>query len=298
MGKAGAWISTFRLPTLLLALGAASLVGYLAVHAQQWHVPAWIAYTITILALQILSNVANDYGDLRHGADVHRIGPRRAIHKQQISVRDLRKGMNWWTGIALAAGSMAIVLSPTSWIIKGGLWAAGLASLWAARAYTATAQPYGYRGLGDLAVFVFFGPMAIGAGFWLVTGHFEAIHWIIGAAYGLLSTAVLNLNNLRDIPTDRVSGKHTLATRLGRQGTIIYHGMLLIGALLLHLWWGNYVYHSQRQYYALFYGVIFFYHWGFVARARTPQRLTFMLKQLVLTAFAYAHVIGLSLWVK
>ncbi len=292
------WVSSFRLPTLLLSLGAASLVFYLAKHEGRLNVGVFVLYLLTVVLLQVLSNLANDLGDAAHGADRQRVGPRRGIHEGLLDASALRRGARVVAALAFLSGVAAIFLSPVSRVGKGALLLLGLAALWAAQAYTQGRRPYGYRGLGDPAVFVFFGLLAVGGGFWLVTGQLKAVHFLIGAAYGLLNVAVLNLNNLRDIDTDRAGGKRTLATFLGRRRTIVYHLLLFVGAIALHAWWGWEVYHHKKQFYSLFYGLIFFYHWGFVAQARTPARLIFMLKQLLLSIFIYAHVVGLSLFIR
>lgn len=292
------WISSLRLPTLLLSLGAASLVYYLARYEGRFDAWGFVGYALTIVLLQVLSNLANDLGDADHGADMERVGPRRGIHEGLLTPHQLKRGVQVVAGLAFVVGTLTVMISPVPWSGKGILLALGIAAIWAAQAYTRGRRPYGYRGLGDVAVFIFFGILAVAGGFYLVTGIFRPVHLWIAAAYGLLNVAVLNLNNLRDIETDRASGKRTLATMLGRRGTIAYHLFLFAAAIALHAVWGTEIYHHKRQFYSLFYGLIFFYHWGFVVKACTPQRMVFMLKQLLLSVFIYAHVVGLSLFIQ
>lgn len=194
---------------------------------------------LTAIALQVLSNLANDYGDAVSGADDQsRIGPVRAVSSGLLTPQAMRAGM---ITAAIVAALLGLLLLVTAF---GNQWGQmvtflllGAASLLAAVTYTVGlgGTPYGYRGLGDIAVFIFFGLLGILGTYYLHTQQLSWLPFLPAAACGLLATAVLNVNNVRDIESDTRNGKITLAVRLGRTNAINYHWVLLGLALLLTL---------------------------------------------------------------
>lgn len=166
------------------------------------------------LLLQIGANLANDYFDYRHGADTaERRGYPRVTQSGLASPQRVRR----WMVAAFAAA-----LLPGGYLVWIGSWpilAIGLAAMGAAVAYTGGPWPYGYHGLGDLFVFLFFGPVAVAGTYYVLTGAWSLSALWAGAGVGAMATAILVVNNLRDIETDARAGKRTLAVRLGRAGT-------------------------------------------------------------------------------
>jgi len=187
-----------------------------------------IACLAVALLLQITANLANDVSDFRRGADpVERTGPLRVAAAGLLTERQLE------TGIAVVIGLAGVV--GMYLVIVGGpvLLAVGLGAIVAALAYTGGPWPYGYRGLGELFVFTFFGLVAVVGTAYLQALRVEPLYWLAAIPVGSLITAILVVNNLRDIPTDRVAGKRTLAVTFGEgfaKGE--YLALLGIGAII------------------------------------------------------------------
>ncbi|AJY49171.1 1,4-dihydroxy-2-naphthoate polyprenyltransferase [Halomonas sp. KO116] len=234
-----AWLLAARPRTLPLACASILLGSGLAATTQAFNPAVLLLALLTAVALQVLSNLANDYGDAASGADdAQRIGPVRAVSSGLLSPQAMRKGM---VITALAATLLGLLLLVTAF---GNQWGEiltfvllGAASLLAAVTYTVGlgGTPYGYRGLGDVAVFIFFGLLGVIGTYYLHVQQLSWLPFLPAAACGLLATAVLNVNNVRDIESDARNGKSTLAVRLGRANAIRYHWALLGMALLLTL---------------------------------------------------------------
>jgi 1,4-dihydroxy-2-naphthoate octaprenyltransferase len=191
--------------------------------------PVWAwraaAALVVALALQVGVNYANDYQDGVRGTDSDRVGPTRLVATGLATPVAVRRAAVACFAVAGAAGlALALVVQP--WLI-----AVGAASIAAAWAYTGGPRPYGYAGLGELFVFVFFGLVAVTGSAYVEEGHLSAL--AVGAAVpvGLLATGLLVVNNLRDRTGDAASGKHTLAVRLGDRPTRLLYGALVVGAL-------------------------------------------------------------------
>jgi 1,4-dihydroxy-2-naphthoate octaprenyltransferase len=180
----------------------------------------------TAVLLQVLSNLANDYGDTVHGADSeHRQGPKRATQSGTISLNNMRIALIIFVGLALFVGYL---------LIRGEhlvYYLLGIAAITAAIAYTAGPKPYGYAGLGDIFVFLFFGLVGVGGTYYLHTHVLNYYVLLPASACGFLSVAVLNINNIRDIDSDRMAGKYTIPVRIGAAKAKQYHIFLLSAAL-------------------------------------------------------------------
>ncbi len=230
------WIKAFRLRTLPLALSATTL-GSLVAHAEnrfRWSV--FIFGTLTTLFLQILSNLANDYGDARKGTDSeHRIGPLRVTQSGMVS----KKQIEWMIGIfvllSLLSGSLLIWfgLRGDNMLLYGLFFLLGISAIYAAVKYTIGKRPYGYKGLGDIMVFIYFGILGVAGTYFLHTHTLHPSILLPASSVGLFSMGVLNLNNLRDHENDAVNGKNTLVVRMGVQWAKAYHVILLLTALVL-----------------------------------------------------------------
>jgi 1,4-dihydroxy-2-naphthoate octaprenyltransferase len=232
----GAWVQAARPNTLPLALSGIVLgTSCAGLYTRiDWGVAGMAILTATLL--QILSNFANDYGDADLGADTAaRIGPQRMVSTGQIGMAPMRRALLLMSALSLLCGLglLAMVLDRIGWAAFGGLLAAGLLAIAAAILYTVSSANYGYKGMGDLAVLLFFGLLSVGGAFYLQTGHWSHDLWIPAIGFGLLSTAVLNVNNLRDRETDRLAGKMTLPVRLGLEGARRYHLSLVLGGLIM-----------------------------------------------------------------
>jgi 1,4-dihydroxy-2-naphthoate octaprenyltransferase len=226
-----AWLLAARPRTLPVSVGPV-LVGLAVAHVElrtgpsssaaalQW-LPALAALAGALL-LQIGSNLANDLFDFEKGADgADRIGPPRASQLGLLSPSQMRGGMI--VVFAAAAGVGLYLIAVGGWPIA----AVGIASIAAALAYTGGPWPFGYRGLGDVAVFLFFGVVAVVGTAYLQTGVVSGAALMASLPVGSLATAILVVNNTRDIESDRAAGKRTLAVRLGRRGARIEYGVLV-----------------------------------------------------------------------
>lgn len=235
MASLKTWISASRPRTLFLAIGTAICGSGLAYYTG--HFSLWI-FILTLLmasALQILSNFANDLGDFQHGTDTtgERIGPMRAVQSGEITAKEMKNAVYIMIGISIIIGLIlvynALHFIGIAYILV--FLTIGLLAIIAALKYTAGKNPYGYKGLGDLFSFIFFGPVPVVGTYFLHTHHFDFVPWLPAIALGLLSAAVLNTNNMRDIDNDRKSGKITIPVRLGINGAKRYHASLISGAI-------------------------------------------------------------------
>jgi 1,4-dihydroxy-2-naphthoate octaprenyltransferase len=229
-----AWWLAMR-PATLTASAAPVLVGTGAAWADGRFAPGpALAALVGASLLQIGANFANDVFDFERGADTHdRLGPQRATQQGWISASQMKRAM-WLT----FAGATAVGLYLTA-VAGWPVLALGLLSIAAAYLYTGGPRPYGYLGLGDLAVFVFFGFGAVAGTYYVQAHSVSTLAWLAAIPIGALATAILVVNNLRDIETDARAGKHTLAVRLGDGPTRSYYLLLLVVAYLLpaFLWW-------------------------------------------------------------
>jgi len=228
------WLLAAR-PKTLPAAAAPVIVGT-AVAISQNVFSFWpaLAALLGALLIQIGANFANDVFDFKKGADTtERLGPLRVTQAGLLSPGQVLAGM--WLTFGLAAGVGLYLVYVGGWPIV----LIGVLSILSAIAYTGGPFPLGYHGLGDLFVFIFFGLAAVGGTYYVQALAVSAAAWWAAVPLGLLSTAILVVNNLRDIDTDRAAGKKTLAVRLGRRGAQIEY-LLLLGAsyLVPPLMWG------------------------------------------------------------
>ncbi|TKI03443.1 1,4-dihydroxy-2-naphthoate polyprenyltransferase [Martelella alba] len=233
LSPAKAWMISLRLRTLPLAL--ASIVTGSAMAGWQGHFRPVVAMLalVTAALLQILSNLANDYGDAVKGSDEKdRIGPMRGMQLGIITREQMKFALGLTIFLTLLSGATLIVVACEKPADVLGFLLLGVLSIIAAITYTMGTRPYGYMGLGDLSVLIFFGWLSVGGSYYLQTGAFHAMVILPATACGLLAAAVLNINNLRDIESDRLNGKNTLAVRLGPMRARYYHVLLLAGAVV------------------------------------------------------------------
>ena len=189
---------------------------------------------LTAILLQVLSNLANDYGDFKKGTDsAKRVGPQREMQSGSITEREMKRGMAFVTTLCLIAGALLIfVFARLSWQELAVFAALGLGAVLAALLYTLGKRPYGYRGIGDLYCFLFFGWAAVAGTFYLATKSLDFSVLLPASAMGFLSNAVLNINNMRDYENDRASGKNSLVVKLGLKKAFVYHCLLIVGAFV------------------------------------------------------------------
>jgi 1,4-dihydroxy-2-naphthoate octaprenyltransferase len=235
MSNVKIWISAFRLRTLPLAFSSIITGAAIANADGAFNgVVFGLAITTTLL-LQVLSNLANDYGDFVKGTDnAERVGPERAVQSGGITAPQMKKAIILFSGLSLITGVTLIfyALSDNGFLGPLMFILIGLASITAAIKYTAGKGAYGYKGLGDLFVFVFFGLVGVLGTYFLFVKDFSLSALLPAITVGLFSVAVLNLNNMRDYENDRKSGKNTLVVKIGLNRAKNYHiTIILIGIL-------------------------------------------------------------------
>lgn len=291
------WLQGFRLRTLPLALSSTTLGSLLALSKKQFSLPVFIFASLTTLFLQILSNLANDYGDAKNGKDDHtRLGPTRITHTGMVSFKQI-KTMIWvFIFLSLVSGSLLIYFGTRhaeTWAIIA-FFIVGISAIYAAIKYTIGKNPYGYLGFGDIFVFIYFGIVGVAGTYYMHTQEFMPSILLPASAIGLLSAGVLNLNNLRDIVSDANTGKKTLAVRLGIRRAKIYHGTLLVFSVLASI---AYTVINYTSYYQLVYLVtlpLFYINIRTVVENTVPVELNTELKKLAMSTFLFALTFGIS----
>ena len=228
------WLLAARLKTLPAAMSPVILGCALAYHDGSFY---FFIFAMTLLAavlIQVGANFANDVFDFQKGADRDdRLGPTRATQSGLISAEKMKKAM-WLTfALAICVGFYLAFIGgwPIVWI--------GLASIAAGIAYTGGPYPLGYHGWGEVFVFIFFGLIAVPGSYYLQSGTVNEMSFWMGAATGMLSTAILVVNNLRDADSDTLSGKRTLAVRFGKKFSKIQYSILILIPFMLplYIWW-------------------------------------------------------------
>jgi 1,4-dihydroxy-2-naphthoate octaprenyltransferase len=289
------WLKAFRLRTLPLAISCTILGSFLASAQGYFRWIVFILALLTTLFLQILSNLANDFGDSMHGADNEkRVGPDRVTQKGWVSKKQMLFAMTVFALLALTSGSLLILTGLKNPVQIGLFFLLGLASIVAAIKYTAGKKPYGYVGFGDLFVFLFFGIVGVTGTYYLHSHSLDP--WIIlpASSLGLLSSAVLNLNNMRDIENDTLSGKKTLVVRMGAKAAKIYHAGLISLSLILSIVYTARFFNSAYQLLFLITFPLFFFDVKAVLLNARPSELNAELKKLALSTFAYSFTFGLG----
>ncbi|MFA9392285.1 MAG: 1,4-dihydroxy-2-naphthoate polyprenyltransferase [Prolixibacteraceae bacterium] len=292
------WLQAFRLRTLPLALANAVMGSFIALADGGFRWQIFILTILTITFLQILSNLANDYGDAVSGKDTEeRVGPQRVTATGLVTKEAIKRMIYVFVAFAVVSGTALIVigLNNLSWkqlLIFFGL---GLAAIVAAIKYTMGRNPYGYKGLGDIFVFIFFGLVGVIGTYYLHTHWLEVSLFYPAAAIGLLSTGVLNINNLRDIETDTKTGKNTLAVKNGPDFAKAYHLMLLSAAMLFATVYTLTEYYSPWQWIFLLSIPLFIRNIVRVFKHQTAEELNNELKNLALATFFFAITFGIGL---
>lgn len=226
--KARIWLTATRPKTLWAAVAPVIIGVSLAYSDNLLHVPSALAALAGALLIQIGTNYANDYYDYKHGADTEsRLGPVRATQSGLVTPGEMKRAFIIVFALAFVIGIYLI------WRGGAPVLAIGIASILFGIAYTGGPYPLGYHGFGDIAVFVFFGPVAVGGTYYVQTLDINRLVILAGIAPGLLSLAILTVNNLRDLDADRQAGKKTTAVRFGRSYTKFQYLTAIVAACLM-----------------------------------------------------------------
>ncbi|EQA02470.1 1,4-dihydroxy-2-naphthoate octaprenyltransferase [Glaesserella parasuis str. Nagasaki] len=290
------WFSTARPKTLPLALASILIGSALAAWQGKFDWLTTLLAFITTILLQILSNFANDYGDHIKGSDTsERIGPLRAIQHGAITGEQLKKALIFVAILSFISGCGLIGYAYQSWQDLVVFALLGILAIVAAITYTVGKKPYGYLGLGDISVLIFFGFLAVLGTFYLQAHTLQFDLLLPAFGCGLLSVAVLNINNLRDIEQDKQAGKNTLVVHIGSQNGRRYHLLLLSLAVLSYLLftlmnfahWYNFLYLLAIP--------LLVKHGLFVYRHKHPTELRPILGQMAGLALITNLLFGLSI---
>lgn len=298
MGRTSAWISAFRLRTLPLALSCIFVGSALAHKAEAGKMSVFALALTTTILLQVLSNLANDLGDHLHGADNQdRVGPQRAVQSGAITSKQMKLAVVLLGLLSLGFGSWLVVVSLSElgiWPIAGFLLL-GLLAIAAAVKYTYGRNPYGYAGMGDLFVFLFFGLIGVIGSEFLFTKQFDLISLWPAISIGTFSTGVLNINNMRDMDNDRKVGKLTIAARLGLPKAKLYQAVLVVTGCCTAIAHTLLSYTSLWQWLYLLVFPVFALGLVRVFKAKDHAALDPELKKLALGTFAFALLFSLGL---
>jgi 1,4-dihydroxy-2-naphthoate octaprenyltransferase len=234
MGTVRIWVMAARVRTLPAAVAPVLVGTSLALGAGHFNVWAFLAALFGALFIQVGTNLSNDYSDARRGADTEdRLGPVRVTAGGLVPPRQVLVATYITFGLACLCGVYLVAVAGWELLILGA------ASILAGVLYTGGPRPYGYEGLGELFVFLFFGLVAVAGSYFVQVQQWPWQAFVCAVPVGLLASAILVVNNVRDLETDRRAGKRTLAVRLGRRRTrILYGAMLAIAFLTAPLpWW-------------------------------------------------------------
>ncbi len=292
------WIQAARLRTLPLSLSGIVMGSFLAANQNKFNGLIFVLAVGTTIGFQVLSNFANDYGDGVKGTDnEQRVGPARALQSGAISPSQMLKGICVTIFLTLF---MALALIFVSFGIENLgysvlFFVLGIASIVAAVKYTMGKNAYGYSGLGDVAVFLFFGLLSVVGSEFLYTQELNSFAFLPACSIGFLSAAVLNLNNMRDRASDSTSNKNTLVVKMGAQAAKKYHCFLLLFSLVCALFFVQTQYQSPCQYIFLIAFLPVGKHFVTVLKNKDARNLDPELKKLALSTFLFAILFGLGL---
>lgn len=293
--KKEAWLHAVRLRTLPLALASILAGSFLAKWQDGFRWEILLLASLTTIFLQILSNLSNDYGDTVHGADsADRQGPVRAVQSGIITLAEMKRAMYLFGFLSLISGLLLIFFALEDWKLFLLFLGLGIAAIWAAITYTSGSNPYGYAGLGDLSVFAFFGLTGVLGTYFLHTLSFESLAVWIAISLGCFSTAVLNINNIRDIESDEKAGKKSIPVRIGREKAVQYNWVLLIIGYLSLVLFALF----STQYFTLlaFLASPLMLKVGFgVQKAKTSERTDPFLKIMAVSTLLWTLLFGLGI---
>ena len=283
------WIKAARLRTLPLALAgtvSGNLLAYL--NNNSGDNISFILCVLTAVFLQILSNYANDYGDFKNGADTDERTD-RMLASGKITISAMRFMIVILIVICLSLGVSLLVYSidtfNTSFFV---LLSLGIAGIMAAYFYTAGKKPYGYNGFGDLSVFLFFGLLSVLGSYYLQTQTLDLDALFLSLSIGFLSVGVLNINNIRDIETDRQKNKWTIPAKIGKSKALIYHLVLLCLAFVFILSSVASQLNLLLFIYFVAFSLFILIHYSQLSNCKTRNDYNAQLKKLSLGTFVFS----------
>ena len=291
MLKVKAWISAARLRTLPLSISGIITAAAAASSTDQFsEIIFWLAIATT-LGFQILSNFANDYGDGMKGTDNDdRVGPARALQSGWLTAKELKRGMIFTAILTLLLASMLIfsAFGNENFMLSLLFFNLGIAAIIAAVKYTVGKSAYGYRAMGDVFVFIFFGLVGVMGCYFLFTQSLANYILLPAITIGLLSAGVLNLNNMRDRLSDAKVNKKTLAVILGENRVKAYHTALIFGAFFSAMVYFYLKFQAMLDFLPMVAFIPLFLNIVKVYKTNIPQNLDPELKKVALSTFLFS----------
>jgi 1,4-dihydroxy-2-naphthoate polyprenyltransferase len=292
------WIEAARPRTLPLALSCILMGCFLSLSSGSFSWSVAVLSILTTVLLQVLSNFANDYGDAVNGKDTAiRQGPSRAVQSGRISPSSMRNAIVLFSILALISGVLLLAIAlrnapANSFFVFLGL---GIACIIAAITYTAGKRPYGYVGLGDLSVLAFFGWVGV-----LGSSYLHTLSWnwnllLPATSCGLFAVAVLNINNIRDIESDKSTGKNSIPVRLGRGKAVIYHWTILVIGMACMILYAILHFNGYPSLLFLLSFPLFIKNGLAVARLKNATALDPYLKQMALSTLLFVVLFGIGI---
>lgn len=297
MKNASLWVSAMRLRTLPLSVSGIILASCLAAYNGFFDWKIFILAILTTLSFQILSNLANDYGDGIKGTDnKDRIGPERAIQSGKITPDSMFNAIRISVLISICLAILLIfyAFSVHHFFLTLMFFVLGTISIISAMRYTIGKKAYGYMGFGDLFVFIFFGLVSVIGCYVLYSKQIDHVVFLPAITIGLLSTAVLNLNNMRDVESDKKSKKITLAVKLGKKNMKVYHFFLIGSAIVISSLFGILYYTSPFNLIFIVTYIPLIIHLIKVKKNKKLRLLDAELKKLALTTVLLAILMGIG----
>ncbi|TAD98152.1 MAG: 1,4-dihydroxy-2-naphthoate polyprenyltransferase [Bacteroidetes bacterium] len=291
------WLSAFRLRTLPLSLASILMGSFLANRLLDWRI-----FTLSILTtifLQILSNLANDYGDSIHGADSsERKVAQRAVQSGKITAEQMKKAVILFAILSFLSGMALLVVAIQNLATFLFFLTLGIFAIFAAIAYTNGKRPYGYAGLGDISVMIFFGWVAVFGTYFLHTQSIDFQIFMPAFTCGFFATAVLNVNNIRDIETDQKAGKISIPVRLGREKAVIYHWFLLVSGMLCTVIYTFLHFESVWQFLFILSFPLILKNGFAVQNIKDSAKLDPYLKQMAISTLLFVLSFGAGMWIR
>ncbi len=291
------YIQSARLRTLPLSV--AGIVTGIFLASTYHFVDVWVSIfaLLTALSLQILSNYANEYGDMQKGTDNDlRVGPKRSIQSGHLSSKNIFNAIVIFIVLSLILGGLLVwfAFSTFTSVSALSLMLIGILAIIASIKYTVGKNAYGYAGLGDLFVFIFFGWVSVIGTFYLLTQQFSFYLLLPASTIGLLSVSMLNVNNMRDIENDKHFSKKTMAVRMGGKNAKIYHLLLILFAFLFSILYATIWKQSPFNFLFLITLPLFIYHLYRIF-VDSGKELDNQMKLIALSTILFTILLGVGL---
>ena len=290
------YIKAARLRTIPLSISGITISGFLAVTKDQFQWILFLLALLTTIGFQVLSNFANDYGDGIRGTDKGRSGEKRMVASGAIHFKQMKKAMIVTTVFTLITALFLIYFAfgKNHFTYSLTFFLLGIISIVAAIKYTVGKSAYGYSGYGDVFVFVFFGLLSVVGSHFLFTKEIEFYIFLPAFSIGMLSIAVLNLNNMRDRVNDEKMGKNTIVVKIGPKFAKYYHYYLIGASLLFAVAYAGVHYTKPIQFLFLLAYIPLGRHIIFVVHNKDEEHLDGQLKIVALSTFLFSILFGLG----